>query len=423
MTRRVVVLGASALLLGCSSLTDAGGRAPVDQRIPAMDTNATGVTTTAGEQPAVTARPLSPFSGDPFFDPGDAEPGAPGEIIRARQTQKVFDDAEAWDVLHWSRTALDQPVAVSATIVVPSGGVATDRPVFAYAHLTTGMGDQCSLTDEPGVGTAPESRLLPEVLERGITIVAPNYEGLGTPGDHPYLVGQAEGRNVLDAIRAAARLEGSGVTSASRAVAWGHSQGGQAAAFAAELQPTYAPEVDLVGAVVGAPAGDLSGLDAILSSAPPEQRGYVPMIIAGLRAGYPALSADDDVLSPDGLRALTAASTACLGDNLDAFRSADLEALFGSLPLSEPRWRDALAANRIADRSTSVPILNYIGEHDPALELNREMFERYCALGVTASQKIYLGRDHMDVLDEAFADILTFTQSRLRGDVAQSNCA
>ena len=108
---------------------------------------------------------------------------------------------------------------------------------------------------------------------------------------------------MLDGIRAATHLDGSGATPDSKAVVWGHSQGGQAAAFTAELQPTYAPDVHLVGAVAGAPASDLTGAGP-QTAANPAYRGFFPMLVVGLRAGYPALAADDQLLTDAGRAAL-----------------------------------------------------------------------------------------------------------------------
>ena len=34
-----------------------------------------------------------------------------------------------------------------------------------------------------------------------------DYQGLGTPGKHAYLVGKAEGRSVLDIVQAARQLD------------------------------------------------------------------------------------------------------------------------------------------------------------------------------------------------------------------------
>jgi len=92
-------------------------------------------------------------------------------------------------------------------------------------------------------------------LEHGFAISATGYPGLGTPCSHPYLVGESEGRAVLDSIRAAHALPGSGI--GIKASLWGHSQGGQAVLFAAKLAKTYAPEFNIVGVVAAAPATEL----------------------------------------------------------------------------------------------------------------------------------------------------------------------
>jgi pimeloyl-ACP methyl ester carboxylesterase len=366
---------------------------------------------------------LAPFTGDPFFDPGDAPPGQPGDIIRARPLATTIDGARAWQVLHWSRTAEDRPVAVSATVFAPTADAAPPRPVLAWAHGTTGMGDQCSLSAELDAGSAPEQALVALGVGRGMTVVVPDYQGLGTPGDHAYLVGQAEGRNVLDGIRAATRLEGSGATADSRSVVWGHSQGGGAAAFTAELQPTYAPDVHLVGAAVGAPASDLT---AASGSGPvdPAYRGFLMMVVVGMRAGYPSLAADDSLLSPDGRQALTEVDTQCLGDALGAFRDRDPRMLLAGLPIDQSRWHDALEANRAGDRPTDVPIFIYHGADDPLVPpaLSAQLLERYCALGVTASRTVYPGTNHTSVIAAALDDITGYLSARLEGVPAPSDC-
>src|SRR5207253_2866737 len=72
-----------------------------------------------------------------------------------------------------------------------------------------------------------------------------------------YLVGESEGRNGLDALRAAERIAGSGVSVNSPVGISGYSQGGQAAAWAAELQPSYAPEQHLQGVLAGGTPTDM----------------------------------------------------------------------------------------------------------------------------------------------------------------------
>ena len=89
----------------------------------------------------------------------------------------------------------------------------------------------------------------------GYVVAATDYEGLGTPGVHPYLVGESEGRGVLDAARAAKAL--AATDAGDQVLVFGHSQGGQAALFAGELAASYAPELTVLGVAAAAPAADV----------------------------------------------------------------------------------------------------------------------------------------------------------------------
>lgn len=81
---------------------------------------------------------------------------------------------------------------------------------------------------------------------------------MGTAGPDSYLVGDTGGNAVLDAVRAAQHIED--VRASDRVVLWGHSQGGQAALFAAQRAALYAPELTIAGVAVAAPAADLTAL-------------------------------------------------------------------------------------------------------------------------------------------------------------------
>ena len=84
-------------------------------------------------------------------------------------------------------------------------------------------------------------------LARGWAVAITDYQGLGTPGDHTYMVGRALGPNVLDAMRAARKLSPAELPVDGPAAIMGYSEGGAAAAWAAQLQPVYAPDVRLGG--------------------------------------------------------------------------------------------------------------------------------------------------------------------------------
>ena len=73
--------------------------------------------------------------------------------------------------------------------------------------------------------------MLDSWVARGYAVVQTDYQGLGTPGGHPYVDGVSEANTVTDIVRAARDLDPS---IGAEWVAIGHSQGGQAVLFTAQ---------------------------------------------------------------------------------------------------------------------------------------------------------------------------------------------
>src|SRR5690606_10238337 len=122
-----------------------------------------------------------------------------------------------------------------------------------------------------------------ELVEAGFVVAATDYEGLGTPGLHPYIVGESEARSVVDSVRAARQIEGLGASD--QVVVWGHSQGGHAALHTGQLWEQLAPELELLGVAAGAPPSQFDLLAEFLRGSP--FQGYIVMVAAGLAAAYP----------------------------------------------------------------------------------------------------------------------------------------
>jgi len=179
----------------------------------------------------------------------------------------------AWTLMYVSTGIEGRLVSVSAMITVREGPQpAQGRPILSWAHGTTGIAD-CAAPSRYGVDRALFSEysprpytdtLLRHYLDRGYLVVATDYEGLGTPGVHPYLVGTSEGRSVLDAARAARGF--TPARGSDPVVIAGHSQGGHAALWAGQIAPDYAPELDLRGVIAFAPPTNLTSIaDASLA--------------------------------------------------------------------------------------------------------------------------------------------------------------
>ncbi len=299
--------------------------------------------------------------GDPpsFYDPPDALPaGPPGTIIRAEELDEELAP-RSWRVLYTS-TGLDgEPTAVSAIIAAPDGPApAGGWPVVAWAHGTTGVASRCApslVYDHHGLGRVPE---LTRLLDAGNVVVITDYPGLGTPGPHPYLVNDSEGRAVLDAVRTANGVL-PGEISPTTAV-FGHSQGGHATLAAAALAADYAPELRVVGA---APMAPPTALGELLDDDVDEIDGIVlgAFAVASWAAVYP--EADEDaVVRPVArpiVRDLAGLCAATTGEGLSA--APDVIALKAGFlsadPSDTPGWRELLAENSAGDASTTIPLL------------------------------------------------------------------
>jgi hypothetical protein len=198
-----------------------------------------------------------------FYLPPEPLPaGVPGDLIRAEPMDAYLIPgarlrARAWRVLYRSTGAIGEPTAVSGTVLIPAGRARGPRPLVAYAVGTHGIGDAAAPSRLLARGRDWEAGLIAMVLARGWAVAVTDYQGLGTPGDHAYMVGRALGPNVLDVIRAARALVPSELPAEGPAAIIGYSEGGAAAAWAAELQPTYAPDVPLVAVAAGAAAADV----------------------------------------------------------------------------------------------------------------------------------------------------------------------
>jgi alpha-beta hydrolase superfamily lysophospholipase len=422
--RAAIVLVAVLGVAGCSS-SSSGSKAaapPSTTAAPATTVAATPTTTPAttaapAGSASATASPVGP-AGDSFYTPPAGDPGKPGTLIWWREFTAP-NGTIGRSILYWSLSAAGKPIPVSGVVLAPVNGTAAAPNVIAWAHGTAGMGDQCAPSKAFAASTAPELQFAPLVTQTNAVFVATDYEGLGTAGDPAYLVGRSEGQGVLDAARAVQQLN-VGATSASPILLWGHSQGGGAAAWAAELAPTYAPELKIVGAMVGAPAGELT-FGNLSKATDAAQIGYALAGIAGLKASYPELKVDD-VLNAKGQELLAKVVAACNATaEVTGVSGADLVTA-GSATASG--WADRIAENNPAQTATSIPLFIYHGDADTTVpvDVSAAMQAKYCRLGVISQRKVYPGKGHIDVIPAALTDLLAFATNRWSGAPPTNSC-
>ncbi|MEG1857061.1 MAG: alpha/beta fold hydrolase, partial [Acinetobacter sp.] len=124
------------------------------------------------------------------------------------------------------------------------------------AHGTTGVADKCAPSQQGLQGT---QTLLQQLLAEGYVVVAPDYEGLGVAGNHPFLNLKSEAFSITDAVVATRDyLSRQGKKAAPQWMTVGHSQGGHAALGAAQYASRA--QLDYKGTVAIAPASNLAAI-------------------------------------------------------------------------------------------------------------------------------------------------------------------
>lgn len=224
--------------------------------------------TTAGAQGAVQGK-KGPAGAAFYNPPAKLIKGTPGSVIWQREIKYTADGRVALPdaaktilVLYRSRDPKGKPIAVSGTVDVPKTPMPSDGwKMLSWAHGTTGVADKCAPSRTRAGGPADgyiqyASATANGWLKAGYAVLRTDYEGLGVKGPHRYLVGASEGRSVVDIALAARNLFKSGTMSDEFDIG-GHSQGGQAALFAASMAAKDAPGLKLKGIFAYAPASHI----------------------------------------------------------------------------------------------------------------------------------------------------------------------
>jgi pimeloyl-ACP methyl ester carboxylesterase len=357
-----------------------------------------------------------------FYKPPKNIPASHGSLIWARKTKGLvaLTDARYTKlVLYSSRTPQGAKTAVSGSVSVPKGKPPKGGwPVISWAHGTTGVADICapsrnSLTN-PATGYI--SYIYPDLnawLRAGYAVLQTDYQGLGTPGKHPYLVGEAEGRSVIDIVNAARKLD---PRISRRFLIAGHSQGGQSALFAAGEAGSWGRKLKLRGTVAFAPASHLleqSSLLPVLTS-PSSLTALATLIVDGASTQSSAIDVNK-LLSDEVLHFYPLLQSQCLSqlaasNELGGIPPSHLERSGADLSPLNP----VLGAMNPAVR-TNPPVMIAQGTADTTVfpVYTDQLKDELVNLGDNVTYKKYDGIDHGGVVTAGEPDALAFFEQML----------
>jgi pimeloyl-ACP methyl ester carboxylesterase len=350
-----------------------------------------------------------------------------GTIVDAKPIldidQSIRDlGATASRVVYRSTSGVDgSPTEVSGAVFVPPGSPPKDGwPVIAVAHSTTGMRQECGPSLSPDLlGSAG---LVAGYLRIGYAVTLADYQGLGSPGVHPYLDSKTAAFNVIDAVRA---LRAVSPQVSKKWAVIGRSQGGATAWAVDEQAATYGDDLDLVGAVALAPLADMTGMAhaAATRGLTPDQFGvYIWMLmgVADTHAGFPL-----DDYRRGNAKEKWDIMRACLGDaakeRVEAMSALNPDDLAPADAAATERLTEIFRGMALPQQRGAAPMLVIYGGKDSFVNADwtREAIARSCALGTKLAIVYQPDRGHEDLDVDEFAGWL---MARFGGLPPPNNC-
>lgn len=361
---------------------------------------------------------------EPFYTPPATFPTQPGTLLRVEKLPVDVPGGTGYRMLFVSERPDGTPAVSSGRYFLPdSPAPDAERPVVAWAHGTVGMGDACapSRAANPLSDTA---HWLPQMMELGWVVAAPDYTGLGTPGPELYLVKEAEVRDVVNAVRAVRNVPES--DAGSRYVVWGHSQGGHSSLWSGHLGPRYAPELELLGVAAAAPAGEL--ID-IMSAQWDTTVGWGigPEVLVSWPVVDARLSADQ-VGTTTALRTYEKLADDCTYDKqllleILALRAAGRK-FFRVNPTTLPDWMNFAKQQTPPPLPASMPVFLAQGTDDKIVLPwpNAKLQETWCEAGSTISALWMGGVGHLAAATTAGPSAVTWIADRFMDRPAARTC-
>ncbi|KAK3196195.1 hypothetical protein K4F52_000575 [Lecanicillium sp. MT-2017a] len=382
------------------------------------------------------AKPLLP-SEDPWYQaPENLSAYAPGDVIRSRKPPHVLAVynapirlAASYQLLYRTNDAFDNPIATATTVMIPHG--ADFSKFLSYQVEIDAVYDGCfpSYTYQQGAQNVKDisSRysqiFFLSILEKGWPVVVPDFEG----PDGAWVVGKIEGQGVLDGLRAARRSTGvTGIESDAVPFVWGYSGGAHAAIWALELQPTYAPELDIGAAAMGGLAINIRNvIDKTTSQV---AAGVAVTGILGVAQGYPEVQKlVDDQLIESKRDEFLKAKSACIVPNAVSFAYKDIYGYFkDGKEIFEgenvSKILDSLNAGTGSIYKGPTYIYHSVNDEVVPVQDVDKVYDRYCAAGANVEYVRDTVGEHITVAVTGGPGALQFMTDRMSGRSFRPGC-
>lgn len=371
---------------------------------------------------------------DPFYAaPANIASYAPGQIFATRPVSTIlFGAARTWQIAYRTNDAHDQPELTVTTLVVPTtpwhGQGA--RPIVSVQAAENSVDIRCSPSYNIARNLNPDLGLIQQAnanvqnvpqalafLVLGYAVAMPDHEG----PDAEFMAGPQEGHATLDGIRAVHNFDTHGIGAANPVALYGYSGGAHATAWAAQLQPSYAPDLHLAGAAIGGTPADPAATARSIDGGP--TAGLEFAATYGIATAYPE-SGITGLLNARGQQAFADLKGKCLPYELARFPFQKLADYFTvPNPLDVPSVKAVLTENTLGAAAPTIPIYDYHAKTDDIpVAPDDTMVRNWCGQGAT----VYVVRDpvvgHVEEGVVRLPSAVDYLSDRLAGRPAKSSC-
>lgn len=370
-----------------------------------------------------------------FYRATSAIPPIPGQLIQHEEmdpTKLPQGASHGVRILYSANNGMKKGdlVTVSGQVLFPKGKPpAGGWPVVAWEHGTTGIADVCAPSWRGY--SSRDKAYLSRWLSEGFVVVATDYQGLGTPGPHPYLFYRPEGYSVLDGLRAS--LKGFPDEIRNWIVLVGQSQGSGAALGAAWLAPSYAAELNIHGVVATGlvtgfavpPGARHAPIPEVYTDASKMDSAFAMLRVEGSDQSLQPETDSHTVMTSAGHHMSQIARHACLHDLFDKADQLKVQssALFNEKLSAFEAGHDA--AFTIPNAKISFPVFAGTGLADGEAGVNGQYnaVAAMCDAGTHVLWKRYPGMTHNGAVNVSLKDSIPFVKRLLAGQKPQKNCA
>jgi pimeloyl-ACP methyl ester carboxylesterase len=373
--------------------------------------------------PQAIGASISVQTPDAFYDPPSDYSHKPGALLRSEPLKEIIlpTGVQGWRILYATSVDDNTPATAVAIVFAPAHSPIGPFPVIAWEHATTGLLQKCmpSLLSAGTKGIPERNR----IVKAGWVVVATDYSFVEKGGPHPYLIGEAEARSALDAVRAAAQI--SELRIDKRVVVWGYSQGGHAALWTGIIAPRYAPELEVRGVAAIAPAANLK---KILDANVEMNKLFGPYLAQSYSRFYPDITFEQAV-RPEAIDAARQMLNLCDFLPQELERIKELAETFAgpALATSSNKALQTRLEQNTPNGPIKAPALIAQGLSDtvvPSSATDAYVEER-CAAGQSLEYWIFKGHDHLSIIQRGTPleePLINWTTARFSNEPEAAGC-